>query len=211
MKILSFDTLASTQNYLLEQLRDKSHPLPLAVWAKRQTAGIGSRDNRWEDGEGNLFFSFALPSSLLPEDLPLASASIYFAFLMKEILEDYSSDIWLKWPNDLYKGYQKIGGVITKKVGDVIVCGMGVNLKKNANGYDALELDIDREFLLKSYFEVLEESPSWKQVFSKYAIEFERRKSVSAHIQGEYKSLRDATLREDGSLIIDNKRVYSLR
>jgi len=211
LKILSFETVDSTQTYLLDAIRSKRVTPPIAIWAKRQSSGIGSRDNRWEDGEGNLFFSFAIDLDSLPQDLPLPSASIYFAFLMKEVLAQYVQGVWLKWPNDLYYNDKKIGGIITTKVGSVVVCGMGVNLQKNANGYEALNLNIEREVLLESYFSSLKKSPNWKEVFSKYAIEFERRKSVSAHIQGEYKSLRDAILREDGSLIIDNKRVYSLR
>ncbi len=196
---------------MLENLQNKRYVAPIAVWTKKQTQGIGSRENQWEGGEGNLFFSFAINLDDLPEDLPLGSASIYFSFIMKEILVEYIDDIWMKWPNDLYYIKDKIGGIITKKMDSILVCGMGINLQKNSNGYEALNLNIERELLLERYFELLEESPSWKQVFSKYAIEFERRKLVSAHIQGEYKSLRDAILREDGSLIIDNKRVYSLR
>ncbi len=211
MKIVCFDELKSTQIYLLENLQNKRYVAPIAVWTKKQTQGIGSRENQWEGGEGNLFFSFAINLDDLPEDLPLGSASIYFSFIMKEILVEYIDDIWMKWPNDLYYIKDKIGGIITKKMDSILVCGMGINLQKNSNGYEALNLNIERELLLERYFELLEESPSWKQVFSKYAIEFERRKLVSAHIQGEYKSLRDAILREDGSLIIDNKRVYSLR
>ena len=211
MTILSFDTLPSTQTYLIEKIHAHHLSPPVAIWAKVQSDGIGSRDNHWEGGEGNLFFSFALTIESLPDDLPLSSASIYFSFIMKEILATYRGDIWLKWPNDLYYNQHKIGGVITKKIENILICGMGINLQKNSNGYEALNLDIQRDSLLKSYFDALEKCPSWKQVFSKYAIEFERRKSVSAHIEGEYKSLHDATLREDGSLIIDNKRVYSLR
>jgi BirA family biotin operon repressor/biotin-[acetyl-CoA-carboxylase] ligase len=211
LTILSFDTLPSTQLYLIEQIKKNMLTPPVAIWAKDQSDGIGSRENRWEGGEGNLFFSFALSLSSLPADLPLGSASIYFSFIMKEILVKYDDDIWLKWPNDLYHNQHKIGGVITKKIENILICGMGINLQKNSNGYEALNLNVEREFLLKCYFAKLKKYPSWKQVFSKYAIEFERRKSVSAHIEGEYKSLCDAILREDGSLIIDNKRVYSLR
>ncbi|MCH9740594.1 MAG: biotin--[acetyl-CoA-carboxylase] ligase [Epsilonproteobacteria bacterium] len=211
MEILYFDTLESTQTYLIEQLKSQKLTAPIAVVAKEQTAGIGSRDNRWEGGEGNLFFSFAVNLDDLPEDLPLNSVSIYFSFVMKEVLSEYAEDVWLKWPNDLYCFKGKIGGTITKKIDNILLCGMGINLQKNENSYEALNLNIQADFLLKSYFQALENSPTWKQVFSKYAIEFERSKVCFAHIQGEYKSLQSAILREDGSLIIDNKRVYSLR
>ena len=211
MEILCFDELKSTQSYLIEQILDKKLSTPIVVVTKKQTNGIGSRDNSWEGGEGNLFFSFALSLDDLPIDLPLNSASIYFSFIMKEILEKFIDDIWLKWPNDLYYQKNKVGGIITKKIDNVLVCGIGINLKKNSNGYEALNINIEPIFLLQRYIDKLKNSPSWKQVFSKYAIEFERSKRVSTHIRGEYKSLENAILLEDGSLIINNKRVYSLR
>ena len=115
MDILYFNELTSTQTYLVEQLKDKKVSAPIAVIAKRQTAGIGSRDNSWEGGDGNLFFSFALDIESLPNDLALSSASIYFSYIMKELLMDLTDDVWLKWPNDLYQNEHKIGGTITKK------------------------------------------------------------------------------------------------
>jgi BirA family biotin operon repressor/biotin-[acetyl-CoA-carboxylase] ligase len=211
LEILSFNTLPSTQTYLLEKLRNKSCSLPIAVVAKEQTNGVGSRDNFWEGGRGNLFFSLAIPLDYLPKDLPLNSASIYFSFIMKEVLLEYKEDIWLKWPNDLYHNQSKIGGTITKKVDNIFLCGMGVNLQKNQNNFESLNLDIDALFLLKKYLSELEKYPSWKQIFSQYRIEFERSKAFFTHINREYKSLENAILSEDGSLIIDNKRVYSIR
>ena len=179
--------------------------------AKEQTAGMGSRDNAWEGGEGNLFFSFALNLEDLPEDLPLSSASIYFSFIMKEILKEKSKDIWLKWPNDLYQNTYKIGGTITKKIDNIFLCGMGVNLQKNLNGFKALNLNVEPINLLNEYLGALEKYPTWKQVFSLYRIEFYRNKGYFTHIDGELKPLKNAILSEDGSLIIENKRVYSIR
>ena len=211
MEILSFNTLPSTQRYLLEKLRDKGCSLPIAVLAKEQTNGVGSRDNSWEGGDGNLFFSLAIPLDFLPKDLPLNSASIYFSFIMKEILLKYREDVWLKWPNDLYHNQSKIGGTITKKVDNIFLCGMGVNLQKNQNNFESLNLDIEPLFLLEKYLCELEKYPSWKQIFSQYRIEFARSKAFFTHINSKYKSLENAILSEDGSLIIDNKRVYSIR
>ena len=183
----------------------------MVVVAKEQTNGVGSRDNSWEGGEGNLFFSLAISLDDLPNDLPLSSASIYFSFIMKEVLESHTDDIWLKWPNDLYHNKSKVGGTITKKIDNILLCGMGINLQKNQNGFEALNLEIDAVTLLKAYLSKLEEYPSWKQIFSQYRIEFDRSKEFFTHINREYKSLKTATLSEDGSLIIDNKRVYSIR
>jgi len=39
-------------------------------------------------GEGNLFLSFVVDMNSLPSDLPIASASIYFSYIIKEVYLD---------------------------------------------------------------------------------------------------------------------------
>lgn len=211
MEILSFDTLPSTQKYLLEHLEKKTLQAPVAVIATQQDSGVGSRDNSWSGGEGNFFASIAVDIEMLPADLSLSSASIYFSFIMKQILLELGENIWLKWPNDFYLNDDKVGGTITQKINNILVCGIGINLKKSQNGYRALSHDISPEILLKNYLAALEKFPKWKQVFSEYEIEFELSRKFSVHIENYQKSLSDATLCEDGSLIIEGKRVFSLR
>ena len=203
--------MPSTQHYLIEALHQKRLQAPVAVIAEEQTAGIGSRDNGWEGEKGNFFASFALKLSDLPEDLPLSSASIYFSFMMKKVLLNYRKDVWLKWPNDLYVGDAKVGGTITKKTGDAIVCGMGINLKSEQIGYSALQLDVSARNLLEVYLNEVEKFPKWKQVFSEYRVEFELSRNYSVHIENTRKSLHNARLCEDGSLLIEGKKVYSSR
>ena len=211
MEILCFNTLPSTQKYLLELLEEGKIQAPVAVISSEQSSGLGSRDNSWSGGEGNFFASIALDLDMLPEDLPLGSASIYFSFIMKQTLEALGENIWLKWPNDFYLNDEKVGGTITKKVNNTLVCGIGINLKNSQNGYRALQCDISPEILLKNYLLALEKFPKWKQVFSEYEIEFRLSRKFSVHIENYKKSLADATLCEDGSLIIEGKRVFSLR
>jgi len=211
LEILYFNTLPSTQKYLLEQLEDGKIQVPVAVISLEQSSGLGSRDNSWSGGEGNFFASIAVDLDMLPQDLPLGSASIYFSFIMKQTLEALGENIWLKWPNDFYLNDEKVGGTITRKVNNTLVCGIGINLKNSQNGYRALQCDISPEILLKNYLFALEKFPKWKQVFSEYEIEFRLSRKFSVHIENYKKSLADATLCEDGSLIIEGKRVFSLR
>jgi len=211
LEILSFDTLPSTQKYLLEKIEQKALQAPIAIITQQQSSGVGSRDNSWSGGEGNFFASVAVKLEMLPKDLSLSSASIYFSFIMKQTLEALGEDIWLKWPNDFYLNNDKVGGTITKKVKNVLVCGIGINLKNTQNGYRALQCDIAPEILLGNYLETLEKFPKWKQIFSEYEVEFELSRKFSVHIENYQKSLADASLCGDGSLIIGGKRVYSLR
>lgn len=211
MEIKLFETLPSTQKYLIEQLQKNTLEAPIGILALQQDAGVGSRDNEWSGGRGNFFTSIAVKLQDLPKDLSLASASIYFSYIMKQTLVNLGENVWLKWPNDLYMKNEKIGGIITQKVKDTLVCGIGTNLKKSQNGYSALQSDISSQFLLDKYLLKLEKFPNWKEIFSEYEIEFEQSREFSVHIENYKKSLVDACLQDDGSLIIEGVRVFSLR
>lgn len=151
------ELLPSTQLYLKELLLKKELKAPVAISCEIQTQGIGSRENSWLGFRGNLFVSFALPLSELPDDLKLESASIYFSYLLKETLATLGSQVWLKWPNDLYIEQQKIGGMITSLVQENIICGFGINLICAPEGSGLLDIKIDKKNFLNKYFSHLEE------------------------------------------------------
>lgn len=211
LKILFHKTLPSTQLYLKEQLKLKQLQAPVAVVADIQTQGVGSRNNEWISKEGNLFLSFALPLAELPNDLKLESASIYFAYILKETLTAFGSNVILKWPNDFYIDSKKIGGMITTVVGDTLICGVGINMRDGGKEFAALDVKIDKNHLLELYFQNLEKKVLWKQVFSKYKLEFYRNQNFFTHSNGVKVSLGDAIVNDDGSLNINGERIYSLR
>ena len=161
--------------------------------------------------DGNLFLSFAIPHETLPDDLKLESASIYFSYLLKEVLESFKSEVWLKWPNDFYINNLKIGGMITNVLGKTLICGVGINLVESPKGFATLDVKISRDDLLEKYFKLLEKRVSWKQVFSKYKIKFGRNREFSTHKNNLKISLGDAILEEDGSVSINGERIYSTR
>ncbi len=206
-----FETLPSTHKYLVELLKKKEIDTPVLIGADFQTDGIGSRGNSWIGEKGNLFFSFCVKEKHLPKDLNLASTSIYFAWIMKEVLSEKGSKTWLKWPNDFYIDDKKIGGVITTKVDSFIVSSMGMNLVRAPLEFGVLDIDTSPKELVDEFLKFLEKNFSWKQVFSKYKLEFERNKNYSFHVGGKIKSIADAKLCEDGSLELEKERVYSLR
>ena len=163
----------------------------------------------WKKGKS--IFSFVLDKNLLPEDLKLQSASIYFSFILKELLKERGSKVWLKWPNDFYIDDKKIGGTITNLSGELIYCGIGINLEFVLEPYGYLDIKINSKQLLKEYFSRLEFYTSWKQIFSKYKVEFSLSKNFKTTINNEKIDLSMAILNDDGSLLIDNKRVFGLR
>ncbi|EAJ0234936.1 biotin--[acetyl-CoA-carboxylase] ligase [Campylobacter upsaliensis] len=211
MQIVCIEKIASTQLFLCEQIRKDEIKQNTAIYALEQTSGVGSRDNAWISSRGNLHLSFCVREEDLPSDLPLASVSIYFAYLLKDLLAQKGSQIWLKWSNDLYLNDKKVGGVMSHKIGEFVVCGMGLNLKFAPQNATFCDIEIEIKELVEEFIKVLEKKFLWKQIFSKYVLEFEKSKKFSVHYEGRLYALKDALLYEDGSILLANKRVYSLR
>ena len=211
LQILLLDVVDSTQKYLKRKLQSKELQAPVAVVANEQTDGIGSRNNNWTSTRGNLFLSFAIPLSQLPNDLKIESASIYFSYILKETLAEFGSKVWIKWPNDFYIDEKKAGGMITSLVGDGLLCGVGLNIQNSPQSFSRLDIIIDKHELLEKYFANLEKKVLWKQVFSKYRLEFYKNQNFFTHINNKKVSLSETNLCDDGSLEINGERIYSLR
>lgn len=178
----------------------------LCIIAKKQSVGIGSRGNSWENVEDGLMFSFTFVNP--PKDLPQQSVAIYLGFIFKEMLNSLGSSVWLKYPNDFYLEKNKIGGVLVSIYKNRILCGIGLNLK--SVNFGSLDIFPDKCEVLEKYFKILQKPPTWKQIFRKYRLEFYLNFSFSFHFQGEQISLKDANLREDGSLEVGDKIIYNL-
>ncbi|WP_198305391.1 biotin--[acetyl-CoA-carboxylase] ligase [Arcobacter vandammei] len=211
MKIIRLNEVDSTQTYLKNYIVENGYKNPLCIVTDFQSAGIGSRGNSWTGKKGNLFFSFVLDKNLLPKDLPLQSASIYFTYILKLILKKQGSKVWIKWPNDFYIEDRKIGGTITTLSKDLLYCGIGLNLQEISDEYGALDIKIEQNIILDDYFKEIEKTISWKQIFSLFKIEFQNSKKYKTTVDNQKISLKNAILNDDGSIHIENKKVFSLR
>jgi BirA family transcriptional regulator, biotin operon repressor / biotin---[acetyl-CoA-carboxylase] ligase len=211
LEILWFDALASTQTHLVSKIKAKELTAPICVASNTQTEGIGSRGNSWESTQEALLFSFAVPLSGLPKDLKIESASIYFMYILKELLAEKGSKCWFKWPNDIYIDDKKIAGVLTTLVKneDVLVCGIGLNFFEQ-NEFGKCDIKTDKKSLLCEYLSVFTAPPEWKRIFIKFEVEFLKTRANSPYSE-RIKYLENATLNSDGSLTIEDKKVFSLR
>ncbi|WP_104685859.1 biotin--[acetyl-CoA-carboxylase] ligase [Helicobacter suis] len=197
MKILYFKTLPSTQLYLVEQIKKGGLNAPVCVWARYQSAGVGSRAQKWESVKRALTFSFAWE---VYAGVPMQSWSLYFGYLFKEGLHDLGkSEVWLKWPNDLYKERNKIGGVMTQIYHNTLICGIGLNLESKRYG----ALDVCPEIALYTFLEKLETKPSWQDIYSAYCQDFTHNHQNQFFKHGNDRiSLQQAQILEDGGLLI---------
>ena len=224
MNLLYINSCDSTQKYLLEHLDTLNNTL---VYTFYQTNGIGSRGNNWIGKKNNLFFSFVVDKSDLPTDLPIQSASIYFSYLFKMVLEELGSKVYIKWPNDFYiiqDNYsKKIGGTITTFKRDKLICGIGVNTNTtpvNSNDkFGKLDIDIDKKQALEQLIKYISKKLLWKDVFNKFSVEFHKHKNdtftytfIENGITKNLKvSLSQATLNNDGSINYLGKTIINSR
>ena len=210
MKILTFESLPSTHLFLSEKIKTGELKAPILVVAHQQNSGIGSRGNVWSAVKEGLYFSFAITEGELPNDLAIESVSIYFGYLFKEVLAELGSQVFLKWPNDLYLGEKKIGGILCTKISQNILVGIGLNLVVEDSAFGALDISVSKEQILFLFIEKIK-IYTWKQIFSKYKLEFPRNFSHGFHYKGRLMGMDQAILCEDGAVLIGNEKIYSLR
>jgi BirA family biotin operon repressor/biotin-[acetyl-CoA-carboxylase] ligase len=211
LEICYLESIASTQLFLENAIKNGKLEAPICVWTLDQTNGVGSRENDWLGLKGNLAFSFALPLETLPSDLPPQSASLYYGYLFKETIAFLGSRLWLKWPNDLYMGEKKIGGVITKRFGGVAIVGIGLNIVAPDSIFGSLDIAVDPASALAIFLEEVEKKRSWNDIFSGYRLEYPLSQACRVHSElGDF-SLKDAVLEADGSVRIGQERVFSQR
>lgn len=139
--VIYIEELPSTSSYLKE-LPQQSLSDGTTVYTGFQTAGRGQRGNSWESEKGqNLTFSTILyPRSLKAEDQFLISQIVSLA--IKNTLDQYTNDITIKWPNDIYWKDKKITGILIENniMGDFIaqsILGVGLNLNQTQFKSDA--------------------------------------------------------------------------
>jgi BirA family biotin operon repressor/biotin-[acetyl-CoA-carboxylase] ligase len=130
--------LRSTQQYLLKLIQKKTVSEGTLIITNHQYAGIGQPENTWESLPGkNLTFSVLLkPSFIDPADQFLITKMISLSILeYLSSIHELNKKLSIKWPNDIYAGDRKIGGIlITNAVmGNKIeysVIGIGLNINQ---------------------------------------------------------------------------------
>ncbi len=125
-----YDVLPSTSD-LCRALADAGEEEGLAVLARRQSAGRGSRGRGWVSEPGQLALSVLLrpatPARLLGQWSLLAGVAL--AEALAPLLPDPAC-LMLKWPNDVLVSGRKLAGILidADPAGGWLVVGLGANL-----------------------------------------------------------------------------------
>ena len=161
-RILAFETLPSTSDYLKENLSSLEDGV--VVTAISQNKGRGRRGRSWEASRGDLIFSLLLKdvsSSALLSILPLISG-----VALSSALEIHEVRPLIKWPNDLYLEGKKIAGILCEGIAEgeqqSAIVGIGITLASRsfpleiaskAESLGNLGYQISKEELLQEFLE----------------------------------------------------------
>ncbi len=131
--VLYLESVDSTNEEAGRQLT-AGHAAPFVVLAAAQTRGRGRFGRIWHSpaAAGNLYLSFGFRPELPPERMHLFT--LWMGLNLCDLLAtETGTTPQLKWPNDLYFGERKVGGMLTEARIDAdttreLVFGLGLNV-----------------------------------------------------------------------------------
>ena len=133
----------STNADLLAAARDGAGE---GTWLRAicQTGGRGRLERSWVSPPGNLYASTIV--RLRAGDPSPPSLALVAAIALHEVASAYarSSNLTLKWPNDLLAGGAKLAGILLERQGDTVVIGFGLNLASHPSLADRLATSLAR-------------------------------------------------------------------
>jgi BirA family biotin operon repressor/biotin-[acetyl-CoA-carboxylase] ligase len=162
-KVIKFESLDSTNNYVAKALQSGHYSENDVILAGFQTEGRGQRGNIWQsEFNKNLTFSFAFPIDFLNLDQQFIISKAVSVAIAEYLEEKTGMPIALKWPNDILIENQKICGILLETVlvdrARYMIVGIGLNINQASFNTDyaatslSLELgrslDLDEELSL---------------------------------------------------------------
>ena len=137
--IVVVDETTSTNDSVLERT-SPSTPEGLVVFAERQTAGRGQRNNSWESAAGKgLWFSI-----LLRPKIDIGASPQLAEWAARTIADTISTEFvreaTVKLPNDVVVAGKKIAGVLVemraqKNSAHIAIVGIGLNVNQRAEDF----------------------------------------------------------------------------
>jgi BirA family transcriptional regulator, biotin operon repressor / biotin---[acetyl-CoA-carboxylase] ligase len=134
--MIVLDEVDSTSDRAAKLVRDGNPPLPLCVWAKRQTRGRGRGSHSWWSDSGSLTFTLAIDPNahaMTPETEPKLALATAVAVIEALIELGFDSPaLGIRWPNDIVINGRKLGGILPENIatahGRRILIGVGLNV-----------------------------------------------------------------------------------
>lgn len=155
--IVRLQSTDSTNNYANQQIRSNDVPEGTVFLAYEQTSGRGQSGNFWESEPGeNLTFSMVL----YPDFLDIRSQFILskvVALGIYSALNKYVDQLRIKWPNDIYVGNKKLGGILIENsvmsgLLQSSVVGIGLNVNQ-VHFYSSAPNPVSMKTLTNQHFD----------------------------------------------------------
>ena len=130
---MSINVLAVTDSTNAQLLMAGALNDPQVLFAEFQTAGRGRRGRNWVSPFGaNIYLSLAWSFVQWPRQLTTLPLAVGVA-CARALRECGLEDVKLKWPNDLYIGSRKLGGILIEHRAEAggpcrVVIGIGINV-----------------------------------------------------------------------------------
>ena len=212
MNIIHVSETDSTNRWLREHPSDDD----VAVVADYQTAGRGQGTNTWESERGkNLLFSVLLHPCQVPANRQF-HISMAMSLAICDALGQHIGDLSVKWPNDIYWGDGKIGGILIEHrlhgamIRDSII-GVGLNVNQRVFRSDApnpvslwqiCEHETDREQLLRDILEAFGRYME-QDVKARYLSLLYRRRGFHPYCDSDGAFMAElVTVEDDGHLVL---------
>jgi len=126
MRVIRFEEMDSTQVYAKQLVREGE--TDFVVVADTQVCGTGRHGRTWGSPRGGLWFSFVCQK---PKELPnevFYLCTLAIGVCVKNLLEQvFDIELKIKWPNDILMNGKKICGILCEKIGESLICGIGIN------------------------------------------------------------------------------------
>ena len=156
--IIWFDELDSTQDYL-KDANINSLPEWTVISTRKQAKGKGQGSNVWESEQNkNLTFSILLKPNFLSVSNQFLITQI-LSLGIYDFLTHYLDDVFIKWPNDIYVGKNKICGILVnnKIIADEYLsatCGIGININQTefcfAPNATSLKKELNQDLIIEN-------------------------------------------------------------
>jgi len=156
--LLTLKEVNSTNDFL-KNLLSNSKPLPegTVIMAESQFAGRGQQLNKWYSQPGkNLTFSLLLNPSFLAIADQFDLNRVISLGVVDALEPLLGNDLKIKWPNDIYYGDKKLGGILIENIiqGAQLkhaIIGIGLNINQDSFPADAGNATSLKQILHKDY------------------------------------------------------------
>ncbi len=159
-----YDEIASTSLMAKERVVLKQLDRRVIV-AKKQTDGQAHRQKSFSSPDGGVYLSIIInPDNIKNTNLPILAAVIVSDVLENDVFlgsgnTDNNNDIiGIEWINSIYKGNEKISGILTESISDMetgeissYILGIGINYKLS-NKNKTIAKIIEKIFYVNEYY-----------------------------------------------------------